>query len=88
MALDLIRDCGRRRARRHGARDGNRRGLDPAGEGDTLRHRRRRAHLRRVDQRVHQHRRRLGMAARAELPLEDMEFWQFHPDRRRPAPAC
>ena len=21
----------------------------------------------------------LGMAARAELPLEDMEFWQFHP---------
>ncbi len=25
----------------------------------------------------------LGMAARAGLPLEDMEFWQFHPDRRR-----
>ncbi len=24
----------------------------------------------------------LGMAARAGLPLEDMEFWQFHPDGR------
>ncbi|MGN5479381.1 FAD-binding protein [Cupriavidus basilensis] len=24
----------------------------------------------------------LGMAARAGVPLEDMEFWQFRPDRR------
>jgi succinate dehydrogenase / fumarate reductase flavoprotein subunit len=29
----------------------------------------------------------LGMAARAGIPLEDMEFWQFHPRAWR-APAC
>ena len=48
----------RRRARRRRLRNGNRRGHDPAGEGDDPRHRRRRAHLRGVDQRLHQHRRR------------------------------
>ena len=29
----------------------------------------------------------VGMAARAGVPLEDMEFWQFHPPAS-PAPAC
>ena len=58
MALDLIRDADGdvlgvvALEMETGARD------DPAGQGDDVRHRRRRAHLRRVDQRVHQHRRR------------------------------
>jgi succinate dehydrogenase / fumarate reductase flavoprotein subunit len=44
-----------------------------------LRDRRRRPDLLLFDQRLHQHRRRSGMAARAGIALEDMEFWQFHP---------
>ena len=48
----------RRRARRHGARDGNRRRAGARGQGDDPRDRRRGAHLRGIDQRVHQHRRR------------------------------
>ena len=49
MALDLIRDAERRRARRGRAGDGNRRRDDPRRRRPTLlRHRRRRPHLRRV----------------------------------------
>ena len=40
--------------------------------------RRRRTHLPILHQRLYQHWRRPGMAARAGL-LQDMEFWQFHP---------
>ena len=46
MALDLIRDAGRRCARRHRAGDGDRRGDDLPGAGHAVRHRRRGAHLR------------------------------------------
>ena len=49
-----------RGARRDRARDGNRRDRDLPGEGDALRHGRRRAHLRVLHQRVHQYGRRPG----------------------------
>ena len=39
----------------------------------------RRAHLRGINQRLHQHRRRPGHGARRHPALQDMEFWQFHP---------
>jgi succinate dehydrogenase / fumarate reductase flavoprotein subunit len=42
-------------------------------------HRRRRPHLRRFHQRLHQHRRRPGHGGARRHPAEDMEFWQFHP---------
>ena len=79
---------GWRRARRGGARDGNRRGHDPAGESDAARDRRRRAHLRASTNAFINTGDGLGMAARAGIPLEDMEFWQFPSDRASPAPAC
>jgi aspartate oxidase len=68
-----------RSARRHRAGDGNRRSDAVAGEGDVVRHRRRgrifaastNAFINTGDG--------LGTAARAGIPLEDMEFWQFHP---------
>ena len=58
MALDLVRNADGDVRGRGRLRDGDRRRDDPAGEGHGARHRRRRPHLRRVDQRVHQHRRR------------------------------
>ena len=48
----------RRRRRRHGARDGDRADPHPAGQGGHAGHRRSRPHLRCLDQRLHQHRRR------------------------------
>ena len=81
--VDGARSRPRRRRRRAGRRrdgDGDERGRDPAGEGDDVRDRRRGPHLRRVDQRVHQHRRRPRHGgARRAFRCEDMEFWQFHP---------
>ena len=80
MALDLIRDADGRGARRHRAGDGNRRSHDLAGEGDAVRHRRGGAHLCFVSTNAFINTGDgLGMAARAGIPLEDMEFWQFHP---------
>ena len=88
MALDLIRDA-----------DGDVLGVvalemetgevdDPAGQGDDVRHRRRRAHLRRVDQRLHQHRRRPrhGGARRHSAA----RTWSSGSSTRpaSPAPAC
>ena len=79
------RGRGRRRGR---AGDGDRRGHDPAGEGDDARDRRRGPHLRRVDQRVHQHRRRArhGRARRASR----CRTWSSGSSTRpaSPAPAC
>ena len=48
----------RRRGRRHRARDGDRRPAHPRSEVRAAGDRRRRPHLRRFDERVHQHRRR------------------------------
>ncbi len=80
MALDLIRDAEGARRRRHRARDGNRRADDlrsarsacspPAAPGASLRRRPTPSSTPATAS---------GMAARAGLPLEDMEFWQFHP---------
>ena len=80
MALDLIRDARRPGAGRDRARDGDRRGDDPAGARrrcsppaarGASSPRRTNAFINTGDG--------LGMAARAGIPLEDMEFWQFHP---------
>ena len=80
MALDLDPRRRRRRAgRRRAARWRPSEVVDPAGEGDDVRDRRRgrifaastNAFINTGDG--------LGMAARAGIPLEDMEFWQFHP---------
>ena len=58
MALDLIRNSDGDVVGVIAHRDGNRRADDLRVEGHGARHRRRRTHLRRVDQRLHQHRRR------------------------------
>ncbi len=82
MALDLIRDA-----------DGDVLGVvamemetgdghDPAGEGDAVRHRRRRAHLRRVDQRLHQHRRRPGHGRARGHPARGHGVLAVPPDGR------
>ena len=80
MALDLIRDADGDVRRRDGARDGNRR-------GDRSCRRRRRCFATGGAGRIFAASTNafintgdgLGMAARAGIPLEDMEFWQFHP---------
>jgi succinate dehydrogenase hydrophobic membrane anchor protein len=69
----------RRRAGRDRAGNGNRRRLHPRSQDHAVRHRRRRPHLRGIDQRLHQHRRRPGHGGTRRHPLQDMEFWQFHP---------
>ena len=51
----------------------------PAGEGDAVRHRRRRRIFAASTNAFINTGDGLGMAARAGIPLEDMEFWQFHP---------
>ena len=69
-----------RRGRRHRARDGDRRAAHPRGQDHAAGHRRRGAHLRGVSTNAFINTGDgLGMAARAGIPLEDMEFWQFHP---------
>ena len=81
MALDLIRDAERHGARRDRAGDGNRRSRSilqaqarrcspPAAPGASY-SASTNAFINTGDG--------LGMAARAGIPLEDMEFWQFHP---------
>ncbi len=80
MALDLIRDADGDVRRRGRAGDGDRRRRTssrprsrcwpPAAPGASSR-RRTNAFINTGDG--------LGMAARAGMPLEDMEFWQFHP---------
>ena len=88
MALDLIRDA-----------DGDVLGVialemetgevdDPAGQGDAVRHRRRRPHLRGVDQRVHQHRRRPRHGGARRHPAR--RTWSSGSSTRpaSPAPAC
>ena len=88
MALDLMRDAEGDGARRGRLRDGNRRGDDPAGEGHGLRHRRCRAHLRGVDERVHQHRRRARHGGAGGHPAR--RTWSSGSSTRPvwPAPAC
>ena len=82
MALDLIRDADGdvlgvvALEMETGARD------DPAGQGDDVRHRRRRAHLRRVDQRVHQHRRRARHGRARGHPARGHGVLAVPPDRR------
>ena len=82
MALDLIRDA-----------DGDVLGVtalemetgevhDPAGQGHAARHRRRRAHLRRVDQRLHQHRRRPRHGGARRHPARGHGVLAVPPDRR------
>jgi succinate dehydrogenase / fumarate reductase flavoprotein subunit len=70
----------RRRAGRRRVGDGDERGRDPAGQGDAVSPTggagrifaaSTNAFINTGDG--------LGMAARAGIPLEDMEFWQFHP---------
>jgi len=82
----------RRRRRRDRDRDGDRRADDLRGEGHGARHRRRRPYLRRVDQRLHQHRRRprarrpRGHAARGHGVLAvppDRRGRGGRPDHRR-----
>ena len=79
MALDLIRDQDRRRAGRGGDGDRNQRNDDLAGARNPVCHGRCGTHLLGEYQCLHQYRRRAGIAARAGIPLEDMEFFQFHP---------
>ena len=78
----------RRRAGRRRAGDGDRRGHDPAGEGDDARDRRRRPHLRRVAQRVHQHRRRPRHGGARRHSAAGHGVLAVPPDGRRRAPAC
>ena len=80
MALDLIRDADGDVRRRDRARDGDRRGarscrrkatLLATGGAGRIFAASTNAFINTGDG--------LGMAARAGMPLEDMEFWQFHP---------
>jgi succinate dehydrogenase / fumarate reductase flavoprotein subunit len=78
MALDLIRDA-RAGARRHRPGDGDRRGRRLPRQGDRFRDRRcRRIYYSSTNAFINTGD-GLGMAARAGIALEDMEFWQFHP---------
>ena len=88
MALDLVRDA-----------DGDVLGVTALemetgevvilqAQGDAVRHRRRRAHLRRVDQRVHQHRRRPRHGGARRHPARGHGVLAVPPDRRARAPAC
>jgi succinate dehydrogenase / fumarate reductase flavoprotein subunit len=80
MALDLIRDADGDVVGVTALEMETGRPVHPGSQNRAVRHGRRRPHLRCLDQCLHQHRRRpWGMAARAGIPLQDMEFWQFHP---------
>ena len=81
--LDLLMTHRRRRRRAHrrrrGLRAGHRRDPRLPGQGRHPRHRRLRQDLQDHLQRAHPHRRRHGRRLPPGLPLEDMEFFQFHP---------
>ena len=83
MALDLVRDADGDVLGVVALRDGDRRGDDPAGEGHDLRDRRRGPHLRRVDERVHQHRRRPRHGGARRHPARGHGVLAVPPDRRR-----
>jgi succinate dehydrogenase / fumarate reductase flavoprotein subunit len=71
--------CRGRCARRHRDGHGNRRDRRLPRQGHDFRHRRGRAHLLLSTNAFINTGDGVGMAARAGIPLEDMEFWQFHP---------
>ena len=58
------------------------------GQGGAARDRRRRPHLRRVDQRLHQHRRRPRHGGARRHAARGHGVLAVPPDRRRTAPAC
>ena len=71
----------RRRPGRGGGRlrAGHRRAPRVPGQGGAVRHRRLRQDVQGHLQRPRPHRRRPGVCYRRGIPLEDMEFFQFHP---------
>ena len=88
MALDLIRNADGDVVGVVALRNGNRRVDDPAGKGDGARDRRRGAHLRGVDQRLHQYRRRPRHGGARGHSARGHGVLAVPPDRRRRAPAC